>query len=183
MELIKRNKIVVENMNLVERLARAKKRRVISPQVSYEDLVSAGYSALVEVTEKYDERVGPFDVYASKRISGAMTDCVYQILRWGRRNTTLKTERSGRSVPNGISMSSLGELNYCDSSLVYCDEDRDTFDDMVRTLPELGQTVLRWRYVDGLTYKQIGERLGVVESRVAQKVREYKDRLRAAYWS
>ncbi len=151
-----------ENMLLVKKLAKIKKKTLNSPQIMYEDLVSEGCLALLQVKEKYDQSKGSLASYASKRIFGAMDEYAHQIFQWGKRHTET-------SVPKGNSMSSLTE-DYC-----YLD---NGFNRLIEDLPEEGQKILQWYYVDQLKYKEIGQKLGVTKSRVAQIVKSYLEKLR-----
>ncbi len=154
-------------MQLVKALAKKKKKALNSPQIMYEDLVSEGYLALLKIQEKYDQSKGSLAGYSSKRICGAMDEYAHEILQWGRRHT--KT-----SVPRGKSMSSLSR----EEDHFYYD---DGFNKLIEDLPEEGQKILRWYYLDCFNYEQIGKKLGVGKSRVSQIIKTYLEELRDLY--
>lgn len=66
--------LVVENMPLVGHMVRSMLGRVPA-QVSRDDLMSAGYLALVQAAQAFDRSHGvPFASYAGRRIKGALVD-------------------------------------------------------------------------------------------------------------
>jgi len=66
----KQQAMVRSVMALVRKFARARRRR--SPGVAYDELVAVGYQVLVELAPRYDETRGPFAVFATFRVKGAM---------------------------------------------------------------------------------------------------------------
>ena len=66
----KQQAMVRSVMALVRKFARARRRR--SPGVAYDELVAGGYQVLVELAPRYDETRGPFAVFATFRVKGAM---------------------------------------------------------------------------------------------------------------
>lgn len=163
MELQKRNKLILENIELVDKLARNKKRFNLSTRISLGDLLSAGYLALVEAAnnDKFDEKKGSFQKFASVRISGAMSNYIKSCYHWG------------KWMPPREKMLSIYEL---DESLLYYDEKvGNSFEELIHPLPESGKYVMRLHYIHDLTYKQIGEKVGLSESRIAQKIQYWKE--------
>lgn len=68
--------LVVQNIDLVERLATDIDRRYPSARIERDDLVGTGQVALVEVAGRYDPMKGDFRKYAGSRVRGAMLDAV-----------------------------------------------------------------------------------------------------------
>lgn len=160
---MERNQLIISHIPLVERLAKYKKRAVPSC-IHLEDLIAAGNLGLTKAAHNYREEEGQFENFAIKRILGEMTDYLREIgyCRGG--------GRQGGWTP--FVMISLERLK-CD--LPYEDEPiEDSFEEVTKILPQLGKLMMRWYYMDGLTCKQIGERLGVSESRVSQMLKEHK---------
>jgi RNA polymerase sigma factor (sigma-70 family) len=143
-------------MGFAENLAKQKKK-VTSNNVYYEELESAALHGLVDAATKYDPKRGPFEVYARSRINGEMEDYL----------RALGTNWGVRSV---------------DSALVI-EENKPEYDTshvieaVMRLLPEKGQKMFRMYYLERMTMKDIGERLGISESMVSWQIRQYRNLL------
>lgn len=74
-----RDRLVLDNMALVHRMASRLKRRVPST-VEFDDLTQAGLVGLLEAARRYLPNTStPFAVYASPRVHGAMVDVVRKL--------------------------------------------------------------------------------------------------------
>jgi RNA polymerase sigma factor (sigma-70 family) len=146
-----KNELITSNMSLVRVLAVKSKL-----QLAMDELIAAGNLGLVVAAHQYNEGSGPFMPYASKLIKFAMIDeC--------RRHSDGPSKKYLRH--KSIDDCSAEQLFTYDDSL-----EENWFDwiEMERILPKKDVGVLKWRFVEGLTYKQIGERLGIGESMVSR---------------
>lgn len=81
--------LVEDNLDLVHRIANQMRAR-ICPQADLDDLVSMGWSGLLEAAERYDPgRSTPFRTFAYYRIRGAIYDGVRRMARIPRRSYRL----------------------------------------------------------------------------------------------
>ncbi len=169
MKLEERNQLIEKHLPWVRKLAKAKKDKMPYPQISVEELVSAGNKALVEIADKYEESKGDFPAFAKKRILGEMT------------NELSRCAHAGyRMKP--VFYQSLD--NQQDSSLIYYDDSPESLFDIVAMAlpdPKKNGLMLRWYFIDDLTFKQIGERLGLTESRVSQMFNFFKRQIRSTF--
>lgn len=71
-----KEKLIIENIYLVKKLA-DKVGYYLPQHISREDLCSNGIFGLLEALERYNPQLGiPFNIYASKRIKGAIIDAL-----------------------------------------------------------------------------------------------------------
>jgi len=170
MELEKRNKLIEKHLPWVKKLAKAKKSKMPYPQISVEELISAGNKALVEIASKYEEEKGNFSAFAKKRILGEMTN-----------------ELSRRCAHTDYRMKPVFYQsldNQQDSSLIYYDEEPESLFDIVAMAlpdPKKDGMMLKWYFIEELTFKQIGERLGLTEGRVSQMFNHFKNQIRKSF--
>ena len=56
----------------------------------------------------------------------------------------------------------------------------DLFETVSKVLPNPREAIkiLRWYYAEDLTYKEIGDRLGISDSRVYQMIKEFKQTIK-----
>lgn len=170
MELTERNALIVKNLKLVEKLAKTLKNKV-SSTIPFDELVSAGCLSLVELASGYDENgnhTAKFETIASKRIIGGMVDYIRQESRLINRNNEWIKK------PEYVS------LDYDDETLVYFQ--KETFEEIIEGIPESGKQILRWYYVDKLTYEEIA---GIIKADSKMKVKRilstYRDMVKETY--
>jgi len=157
--------------------------------VDESDLVSYGLLGLISAIERYDpERDIKFETYAMARIKGAIIDEL-RALDWVPRSVRSRA-REIESLTD-ISRSSIAALDELWSgsgegdqvSLLDTIEDtsgprpaealdetelREALADAIARLPEREKLVVTLYYYEELTLREIGEVLGVTESRVSQ---------------
>lgn len=92
--------MVVAAMPMVERNARGIARR-LPPQIDKQDLVDAGYLALVEAAQKFDPTRGvTLEQYAMQKVRGAMWDTVRRGNWREMSHLQLPDERAGEKQEN-----------------------------------------------------------------------------------
>lgn len=75
-QIERRNALVLEHLQIVEKIAGAVARRV-PPSIQLDDLKQAGTMGLMEAATRYDATKGvPFVAWAIIRVRGAVLDCV-----------------------------------------------------------------------------------------------------------
>ncbi len=190
-------------MSIVRRHAYRLARRLPS-HVHVEDLMGAGFVGLADALNKYD-RSGPdrFEAYADCRIRGAMLDELrsYDPLSRDLRDLNNRIVSAVRCLtaelgrpPEEIEIAQKLELPVAafrerllsDDATEAADhqllrtERRERLSDAVGQLPERLQSLLRLYYEQDYTLREIGDMLGVTESRACQLHAEAIVRLRAA---
>ena len=123
--------------------------------IEQSDLVSYGIFGLIDAIDKFDPGRGyKFETYAISRIKGAIID---ELLSAG-------SERgSGATVGDTIAGSGHDPVEAFES-----EEMRQVLADAINRMPDRERLVLTLYYYEGLTLAEIGNVLGVTESRVCQ---------------
>ena len=167
MELQTRNFLIEKHMPWVRELARMKKKSIVYPQVTVEELVAAGNMALVEVADKYDAEQGEFENFARKRILGQMSECLREIAHGYHRVVEFFESLN----PTAYGIPAPKEPDLC------------VFDAVanVTANPKKYRQVLQWRFVENYSYDEIATKLGVSSSRVAQMFAYIKHKVKSRY--
>jgi len=217
---VDRSALVAKYAPLVRFLANRIGMR-LPPNISIDDLISAGSVGLLDAVEKYDSRKeAQLKTYAEFRIKGAILDelrnmdwlprSVRRKIREIEQATTAVEQRLNRPARDseiagqmGINLDTYYEIldkaqdiellsldecvdNYRDNSgskrsyknLIRTDDDpvdhimtkelKKVIADGIKALPSKEQMVVSLYYYDGLTLREIGEIMGLTESRVSQ---------------
>jgi RNA polymerase sigma factor for flagellar operon FliA len=161
MTVIERNDLIVNYLPLAEKLARSKSR-MTPKSVQYEDLKSAAYFGLVDAARKFDGgRNVSFYAYAKLRINGEMQDYLRQ-LAWGPR----KNIKSVFTIEEDMFSQNDKPAN-------------EFFQKATKSLNKLAKSIILMYYVEELSLKEIGEKIGVSESRISQLLKEARNSIRA----
>ena len=124
-----------------------------------EDLVSGGLEALIRAIDQYEAgQRRTLEQHVWQRVHDGVRD---ELARYAPATAQAPTLAIG-SMPDGIDAAA-------DPALASArQEARERFRDAFRQLPERERHIAVMRHVDGLTLREIGELLGVTESRVCQ---------------
>jgi RNA polymerase sigma factor (sigma-70 family) len=167
MELNERNVLIVKHLGLVEKLAKGLKQR-LPATITYDELFLAGCFTLVYITSDFDETKASFETFASKKIIGGMIDFVRRENRLINRNN------------EWIKVVEYVPLDYEDETLVY--SHKDTFEEIIEGIPESGKQLLRWYYVDRLTYEEIANKIKAdSKTKVKRILSTYRDMVKETY--
>ena len=162
--LEQRNTLITNYMPLANKLAWAKWKRTPN-SVDIEELQSAAYMGLVDAANKFQaNRNVAFGAYARTRIQGSICDYLREI-SWGRRkdpSMPVSLDASVDDSNSNIFADSIQENTRDDSHTC------EFFEEVTKTLPAIGSKILLLYYVDQLSLKEIGNAVGVSESRVSQ---------------
>ena len=174
MELNKRNALVVEHLPLVETLSNLK-RKSTSPNITFGELFSAGCLALVESADSYlknESNIASFKTFVSSSMLRAMDNYIH-------REVSAKLSPRGKNSPNMVYLDDQDENE--NSSLLYCGD--ESFEEIIDGIPEDGKQVLRWYYIDRLTYEEIGNKINGNNDKVKIKrlLATYINMLREVY--
>ncbi len=168
-----RDELIISHLHVADRIAAGKKKRVPT-FVHYDDLQSAAYMGLVDAAGKYDPTLNDsFENYAYPRIAGAIQDYLREC-GWGPKNARRPAVSIDASRPDGTKMADAIEGREEASS-------GEVFAKMTSRLSPLEKGVMRMYYVDGLTMKEIGNRLGLTESRVSQIASQVRSEVRESW--
>jgi RNA polymerase sigma factor (sigma-70 family) len=161
-----RDELIISHLSLAERIAASKKKKV-PRSVHFEDLQAAAYMGLVDAAGKYDKSLNnSFEHYAHPRISGAIQDYLREC-GWGPKNRRTSAisidapQADGQCMANKIE--NRVEKTPC-----------DIFEKMTKRISSVARDAMRMYYVEDMTMKDIGVRLGLTESRVSQIVKQGK---------
>lgn len=177
---------VVQFLPLVERVAKRVARR-LPRSVPLDDLVGAGSLGLIDAVKRFDPARAPsFSAYAELRIRGAILDHL-RALDWLPRSMRASVKR-GESDAAVIAIDDRAGPG-CDGfaanqpsapTMLEQREVRERLSAAIAALPERTRRVLALYYVDELTLKEVGQVLGVTESRACQLHGEAVLRLKGA---
>lgn len=159
-----RDELILHYMPLANKLARKKWSR--TPKcVDYDELQSAAFMGLVEAANKYEaDRNVVFGTYAVIRMCGAICDYLRSLHWFGVKNPLMPISAE----------TPIGDESDCRiSDSIEAKEDGDTetihfFEEATKILDDLGSKVISLYYIQGLSLKEIGEDVGLCESRICQ---------------
>jgi RNA polymerase sigma factor (sigma-70 family) len=144
-----RNVLIVNRMELADKIAKNQYRRMGVRSVDLDELRSAAYMGLVDAANRF--RGGDFDTFASYRIYGEIKDYL-RTLCWGSRSNRL----------NRLSLEGLPEGATEDV------QHDDSIDVLTGDLPERSRDVVLMYYVEDCTLGDIADKLEVSQTRVHQ---------------
>lgn len=162
--------LIEKHMQLARNLAYQKKR-LLPKFVDVEDLVSAAYLGLCEAATRYDEAQGTaFITFAYRRVWGAIHDYLREQIV-GKRDdpiTVYSLDHEGEDetpLKNSVA----------DKELTSDDE---VLEVLTSGLSEQSRETVRYYYFESYSMKEVGEKLGVSESRVSQIINSCKGAIR-----
>lgn len=136
------------------------KYAVRAPACVRDDIESAARAGLVSAARKFDPTRFRFSTYLPHRLHGEIRDALRELLPKGYRRGYQRT------VPAPVVSSDVSDVAAAPTALAV--DDLDALDALTAPLGPQARTVLRLIFADGLSHRQIGDRLGVSESRVSQ---------------
>jgi RNA polymerase sigma factor for flagellar operon FliA len=150
--------------------------RHVPPGLEIADLMGVGNFGLCLAAEQFDPWRGTtFRSYAIQIIRGRVLDAIRE---WDfySRSYRDRAEADDRDVPavqslDGgakVPMALLTDPSPGPEAIVMAKVEREQLIAAVDRLPSPGREVIRWRFLEGLTHLQIGERLCVSKSRSVQ---------------
>jgi RNA polymerase sigma factor FliA len=155
---------------LVKKIAKGKYFK--NTILDYSDLVQYGVIGLIDAYKRYDSSTGvQFQTYATIRIRGAIVD--------GMRTIFKRCNNGYLVISHDELLGDGGDYEYNHLSAV----EREPTEIMpaINKLTEQERKVIMMRYHQGYSQKEIGERLGISQSRVCQihrkALRELKNNL------
>src|SRR6187200_809404 len=130
------------------------------------DLISYGLLGLISAIERFEpEREIKFETFAITRIKGSIIDEL-RSLDWVPRSVRTKAreiERANAKLEHELHRAPTDPAMEMDTT-----EMKDRLADAIARLPEREKLVVALYYYENLTLREIGEVLGVTESRVSQ---------------
>jgi RNA polymerase sigma factor for flagellar operon FliA len=134
------------------------------------DLISYGLGGLINAIERFElEREIKFETYAITRIKGAIIDEL-RSLDWVPRSVRARAraiENANRKLEGQLQRAPTDEEMAAELGMEVT-EFKDRVADAIARLPEREKLVVALYYYENLTLREIGEVLGVTESRVSQ---------------
>jgi RNA polymerase sigma factor for flagellar operon FliA len=187
--------ITREHMAFVERIAWKH-----SVPENFDDLCGYGMIGLVQAARRFDPSEGPnFLAYASRRIRGAVIDGARELDRLSRRDRHRDDELGDLARSRAGGALELDVPTACEDgeaetyALIADPSAPDPLDEAIATdqqdrlaaavehataeLTEVQATVIGFRYHAEMTQREIGETLGVTESRICQVLGRAHERL------
>lgn len=178
-----RNELIVDNIQLAKKTAEIMSRKFFTADPSI--ILSHSYIGLIHAVEQYNPTLGyTFSTYASKRLSGAIIDGL-------RKEGTLSRSKNeeGEHIYSTESIESniVGFLEYVDKHSkndleenFMKEEDIRMLDSALNTLSEKDKQLILSYHIEGLSYPQVSQKLGISISyieknrvRILEHLRKY----------
>jgi RNA polymerase sigma factor (sigma-70 family) len=132
---------------------------------------------MLSAARRYDPSRGTFTTFAVPRIRGAIADAIRQHARHALPTVSLDAARDREDADGASFVEQIPDDDPQPIELVLRAESDDAIDRLITRLPDTEQFVTRLR-LEGVTCSDIGEALGVTESRVSQLHKAALERLR-----
>ena len=164
-----RNQIVEANMRLVFSLV---KKYENPGSIEFDELLSAGYSALIRAVDLFDFRRGSkFSTYAYTSIQRS---CFGHFRRESKRRERIQIDAEAHT----------DAVSSDNSPVPFAGEEAESIEKLLKHLGPRERYILTARFGigahhDGLTFRKIGKKLGISGTRVAQIFHETVEQLRS----
>ena len=177
--LANRNAVVEHYVPWVRKHATSTKLRLATGcRLDEDDLCSVGCIALIDVVDRFDgQRQVKFKSFALLRILGAMVDEIRN-LDWVPR---LERARQKKGLVEPVEMlTPHGQTDeHNEFWLAVAPEEplemdnKEEVEAAMRKFKPRDQQIIRMRFVDGMTMSEIGQAVGLSESRISQKFTQF----------
>jgi RNA polymerase sigma factor FliA len=181
-----RDQLILKHLPLVRVIA-IRLRASLPAHVELEELIHAGILGLLDAAARYEvRRQIPFPSYSKYRIHGAMIDSLRR-QDWGPRPAARDQEqetcggscKSGRSRCS-LTMESPAPSDTWPDSMWARTHLRACLKAALDQLPSRHRAVITFYYVDQMTMTEIGDAMGIKQSRVSQIHKTALDRMALA---
>lgn len=143
--------LIVDYIRFAKSIA-ARRKRIIPPCVTLDELQSAAYLGLVDAAKRYDGQQA-FATFARPRIEGSITDYLRE-LRWGSRRSPVQAKE-----------------------LTETGKETNGFDDLFEVVGKPANSrvrnILKWHFVEGESQTEIALKLGVTRACVNQTLKGF----------
>jgi RNA polymerase sigma factor for flagellar operon FliA len=173
-----KQKIILQYQDLVHKIIR--NRNIIPIGVlSKEDYFAFGIEGLNNAIENYDPDMGcKFMNYAYKKIEGAILDASKKYLkRPPHRNNDINVETNKRK-PHNIIIEGVNDQEYDTEQELNKNELKACLLTAIECLPERSRTLLRLKFIDNLSQKEIAKIFKVSDMRITQILEQSYTKLR-----
>jgi len=185
-----KDKIVLENLQLVKKVASKIFYRIPKGEIEFDELVNVGVIGLLKAIEKYDKEKAKFSTYAYIKIRGEILDYLrsLDILPRGLREKIKKGEVVDENMDIPLSNSAIflsiekaingtDDLKFIDTLISKLEtpeeyaqkaELREKLLNILNTLSEKEKQILQMIYFEEKDLKEISEKLNISVSRISQ---------------
>ncbi len=164
--------LVVKYVPLANKLAYQKKK-TLPRFVDVEDLKSAAYLGLVEAASRFDPRKGvAFSTFAYPRIFGAIHDYLREQgwIRKGDLTPVISLDCSIKDKDGCYLKDTIESKNENDTE--------ECFEVISVNLDDYSKNILRYYFIEDYSMKEVGDKIGLSESRVSQLIKNYKSEIK-----
>ena len=190
MQMKERDKLILENLSLVKKVASKIYYRLPKGDIEFDDLVNVGVIGLMKAIERYNEDKAKFSTYAYIKIRGEILDYLRSLDIVPRTvRDKIKKEKpieDGRSVPlsNTAIMVSIEKALSSDDNLkivdtlvssretpeeeVIKDDQKEKLLQAIQCLNDKEKKVLQMMYFEEKDLKSVAKEINVSVSRVSQ---------------
>jgi len=166
MTILERNELIENYLPLANSLA-FKRKKSLPKRVDIDDLKSAAYFGLVDAARKYVPSKSSFGTYARWRITGEIKDFIRESCKANARCSISLNQTDG----DGNSMAESIPQKETESSVEF-------FEEATKQLNDLDKNILHMYYVQDMSMKEIGCKIGVSESRISQLLKKTRDKVK-----
>ena len=185
-----KDKLVLDNLQLVKKVASKIYYRIPKGEIEFDELVNIGVIGLMKAIEKYDKEKANFSTYAYIRIRGEILDYLrsLDILPRGLRDKVKKGEIVDENMDIPLSNSAIflsiekaidgtDDLKFVDTLVSKLEspeeyaeksELREKLLKVLDTLSEKEKQILQMIYFEEKDLKEISEKLNISISRISQ---------------
>jgi RNA polymerase sigma factor (sigma-70 family) len=162
------HQLVRDHISYAEKIA-FKKKKSLPKFVDIDEIKSAAYLGLVEAANRFDLSRGvDFKTFSFPRIVGAICDYLRE-RRWSKQETMLSLDSShtgdGHCLADNLQAKSSSSAGEC-------------FEELTVVLGHEGREIMRQYFIEDLSMREIGSKIGLSESRISQLVKSFKISIR-----
>ncbi len=176
------NKLVTDNLDLVDKMASHMDRGGLPRHITKDDLISAGRIALLELVQRYEPNKGvPFRAYAKTRVHGAMIDEIRRTANVSRQHYEEIKMGSAEPVHN-VEIHAAADVPISTKDLeAELDKLKQLkqIEALVSRLPQKLQRIYKLRVLEGRKLLEIAQEFEISEARASQLYSALVERLRA----
>ena len=155
------------------------KKKTLPNFIDLDEIKSAAYMGLVEAATRYKPEMGvKFTTFSYTRIFGAIHDYLRE-QGWMKKDGEYQTMQN---LDYQIADSDGKKCTIMDSIAAKCeDTTEECFEVVTLKLDDQAKKILRTYFIEEYSMKEVGDQIGVSESRVCQLIKQYKSSMKNSW--